>query len=753
MTPPDACNSATPCTTRGSNVEPLRTHLDFESRSLVDIKLGEHAYARHFSTSPLMLTIGTAPKGVRPVFETLDFFKVPGYAQAVYPACKGGLQASGFKVPCPPAIVAAIERGDIFVAHNARFEQGLYHYICVSLWGWPPITRWSCTAARSRYFGIRASLEGSASDLEVITQKDERGKQFINDFCKPRKYQGAKYLGIVKELWYEPHENPAGWQIGLEYCEIDGYAESEVDSVLPDLPPFEQWSWEWDFLINTRGVPIDMKSVDRAIMYTDHFTNAAVKRFKEITDLRPTQRDRVLEYLQQREEIENLGDLRSKTLRRLVQGEFPPELQEAIQIRLDTSGASVKKLQKMRECADPHDGMARGGHLWHGAGTGRWTHKRIQNGNMKRSDKEKLARMFAYLERDEFWPVGHNGGPPLDEPDPFGLFKAAEDGLQAVVKPPWVDAAEWRFMNPLADLGVSMKGFIKATPDRELIDVDYSQIEARVLAWLARCNWLLDAFRNKEDPYVKFAAEHMYKVNYADCFVDVNGKREVAKHFKRQRQVSKSAVLGAGYGLGAPQFVEYCDNSDLIISLTESKETIDAYRGAHPEIVALWGRFEQAAIMAVANPGQVYAIGGTGVKFYTWHIDTERYWLVREDPSGSCGYYYRPKLEVVQRWGRTVEQLTYRKEWNGKSYREQTYGGKLVQNACEKIARDILCVGGRNAERAGYPSIMLVHDSNVTMPLKGHGSPEELRSLMLKREDWFGDIPLEAEATRLARYA
>lgn len=730
-------------------MQPLRTHIDFESRSLVDIKLGEHAYARHWSTSPLMLTIGTAPKGERPpFFETIDFFKVPGYAQNVYPALtEAQLEFNIFKVPCPPAILAAVARGDTFVAHNARFEQGLYYYICHKKWGWPLPKAWSCTAARSRYFGLRASLEGSASDLEVLTQKDARGKQFINDFCKPRKYVGAKKNGIVKELWYEPHENPEGWQIGLEYCEIDGWAECDVDAILPDLPPNEQWSWEWDHDINIRGVPIDMKCVDRAIAFSDYFTASANKRFEEITGLRPTQRDRVLDYLNQREEIDKLGDLKSKTLKRLVQNEFPADLQDAIQIRLDAALASVKKLQMMRTVADPNDNIARGGHLWHGANTGRWTHKRIQTGNMKRGDSMVAAEMFEYFENDAFWPegFGDNGGPPA-----LDLFN--ERPQEAQEKPVWADAAEWRFIRPLAALSVSMKGFIKPLPGRELIDVDFSQIEARVLAWLARCEWLLTAFRDKQDPYVKFAAEHMYKANYDDCFEMKNGERVVAKHFKRPRQVSKSAVLGAGFGLGAPQFVVYCDNSDLIITLDEAQETIAAYRGAHPEIVALWKRFETAAVLAVANEGQVYNIGATGVKFYVWRIDAERYWLVREDPSGSCGYYYRPKIDIVQRYGRTVEQLTYRKEWNGMSFRESTYGGKLVQNACEKIARDMLVAGGKKAEAAGYPTIMLVHDSNVTMPLKGHGSPEELAALMCQPEPWYGDFPLAAEAKRMERY-
>lgn len=731
---------------------PQRTHIDFETRSLTDLpKVGEHVYARHWSTAPLMLTIGTAPRGVRPdKWEIVDFFKVPGYAQSVYPATPANTRKI-LRVPCPPSILAAVQRGDTFVAHNARFEQAIYHYICHLEWGWPLPVRWSCTAARSRYFGIRASLEGSASDLEVLSQKDARGKQFIDDFCKPRKYQGAKKLGIVKELWYEPHENPQGWQDGLEYCVIDGMAEADIDVVLPDLPPFEQWAWEWDYAINWRGVPIDIQSVERAKAFSDHFTAQANKRFEEITALRPTQRDRVLDYLKQREEIADIGDLRSKTLKRLVAADFPPDLQDVIQIRLDASLASNKKLDTMERIALP-DGygnfFAYGGHLYGGAHTMRWSHKRLQTGNMKRSVADVLALMFQYLEGNHWADMGHNGGPPMI--DPMGLLDAPRPPPE---KPAWVDAAEWRFMRPLSALSVSMKGFVKAVPGHEFIDVDYSQIEARVLAWLARCEWLLQAFRDGIDPYIKFASEYMYPGDrYEDYFDPKNGKPWKKGPYARKRQIAKSAVLGAGFGLGKPKFVEYCDNSDLIITYEEADATITAYRDAHPEIVALWGRVERCAITAVNNPGQVVELGGTGVKFYTWHIDSERFWLVREDPSGSCQHYYRPKIEYVTRFGKLQEQLTFRTEWNGKSYRESTYGGKLTENMVQKIARDVLVEGGKKAEAAGYPSVMLVHDSNVTMPRIGHGSPEELERLMCIKEPWMTDLPIAAEAGRMQRY-
>jgi DNA polymerase len=691
-----------------------------------------------------MLTIGSAPRGQAPVFEIIDFFDIPGYAASRYPNEKPPSPTLNlFKVPCPPAILAAIARGDTFVAHNARFEQAIYYYICHLQWGWPPITRWSCTAARSRYYGIRASLEGSASDLEVVNQKDARGKEFITNFCKPRKYKGPKKDGIVKDLWYEPHQNRAGWQAGLEYCVIDGMAEADIDALLPDLPPFEQAAWEWDEIINRRGVPVDLQSVDRAIAYSEYFTEQANRRFQQITDLRPTQRDRVLEYLQQREEIDNLGDLRSKTLKRLIKAEFPQDLQDAINIRLDNSLASVKKLATMQACADPIDSVVRGGHLYGGAHTMRWSHKRLQTGNMKRSDPYVLERMFEYLD-GPWWggQIGHNGGPPL----------SILDDPSVVGKPDWIDAAEWRFMRPLKALSVSMKGFIRPEPGHTIIDCDYSQIEARILAWLARCEWLLDAFREKKDPYVKFASDYMWPETRYEDYFDARGKVFKTGPYARKRQIAKSAVLGAGFGIGPPKFVEYCDNSDLIIALEEAQKTVKDYRDAHPEIVKLWSRVEQCAILAVMNPGQVYELGATGVKFYTWHIDEERYWLVRQDPSGSCQHYYRPKVEVVERWGRIREQLSFRTEWNGKSYREPTYGGKLVENMVQKIARDVLVTGGLKAERAGYPSRMLVHDSNVTMPLIGHGTPDQLASIMCEPEPWYGDLPLAAEASQMERY-
>lgn len=720
----------------------LRIHLDFETRSIFDLRsFGADMYAQHFSTSPIMLSIVAPELGVAYVEDFL--LGNPAYHSCIYPFAKpGDLNYRMIKPPCPPAILRAIELGFTFVAHNARFEQAIYYHICHLIWGWPWPAKWSCTAARSRYWGIRASLEGAASDLEVIHQKNEAGKDFIKNYCCPRKYKGAKKNGIITELWYEPQQAPEGWQIGLQYCLEDSYAEKDIDDVLPDLPPFEQAIWDLDFKLNTRGLPIDIPSVRNAIKFSEYFTEAAFKRFDEITSLRPTQRDKVLEYINQREEIDALGDLRSKTLKRIVLDDLPADLREVIAIRLNTSRASNKKLFKMLNCAAP-DHFIRGGHLYGGAHTMRWSHKLVQTGNMIRPDPDAPQDyMFDFL-TDPVWreQVGHNGGPPIDE-----LPQQA----------PWVAEAGLRFMNPLTYLATSMRGFIRAPDGKKLVAGDYAQIEARVLAWLARCHWLLDAFRSKDDVYCRFAGTHMYARDYASYFEYRDGIRYVRKIYKRERQVAKSAVLGCGYGLGSRKFVEYCDNSDLIITQEESDSTIRAYREAHPEIAdrdfGLWSRVEKCCILAVANEGGVVELANTGVTFHVHRLDTERYWLVCTLPSGRHVAYYRPKVRLGTKWGRTVEILSFRTEWNSKSYREDTYGGKLVENLVQAIARDVCAVGALNVEAAGYPVIGLVHDEVISLPDIDFGSHQHLCEQMVALPAWITDLPVEAEGATMIRY-
>lgn len=723
-----------------------RIHVDFESRAIVNIRLGADVYARHFATSPIMLSIVAPHVNVAYVEDFL--LGTPGYQKSVYPFAKpGDLNFRMIKPTCPPVILQAIREGWVFVAHNARFEQTIWYHICHKLWGWPMPLNWSCTAARSRYMGLRASLDGAGSDLEIVFQKDENGKQFINDFCKPRKWKGAQKLGVIKELWYEPQENPDGWRKGLQYCLTDSYAEMEIDSILPELPLLEQRIWELDFKINVRGLPIDLVAVNRAIRMSDHFTAVNFKRFDEYTNLRPTQRQAVLDYINQREEIDELGDLKSNTLKRIVQDDLPADLRDIIQIRLETSKASIKKLQAMEACTDD-DGRARGGHLYYGAHTGRWSHKRIQTGNMTRPDASKPQEyMFDFL-----------SAPCWEENEPVTSLTGLTHEMP--VQPAWVREAGIRFIRPLGYLSTSMRGFIKAEPGRKFVVGDYAQIEARVLTWLARCMWLLEAFKRGDDTYTRFAADHMYvheMGGYENCIEIVKGKHKVLKRWVPHRQKAKSAQLGCGFQVGVRGFMVYADNIDLVISEEEAGEIVRKYRDAHPEIadpvLGIWTRMNKASIAAVTNEGEVIGLANTGITFHVHRLDAVRYWLIMTLPSGRHVAYYRPKVRLGQRWGRTVEILSFRTEWNGKSYREDTYGGKQTENAVQAFARDVCGMGALNVEAAGYEVIGLVHDECITEVDIDFGSPEEMCREMCRLDPAIiTDLPVEAEGGTMLRY-
>ena len=234
--------------------------------------------------------------------------------------------------------------------------------------------------------------------------------------------------------------------MGKQYCLVDVKAEMEIDAILPDLPAFEQTVWELDFNLNTHGMPIDVDAVAKAIHFSDHYTQSAVQRFNDITSINPTQRDKVLEYINQREEMDKLPNLQSKTLGRIrCRLTYLADLQDVINIRLDCSRAeSVKKLQSMVDNTS-FDGMARGLFLYYGAHTGRWSGKRLQPHNFIRGKATAADIMFRFLEGNSW-----NGG------------------LNDNHLPVWIDSADMLFPRPLKTLSQSMRGFIKA-PDGKYI--------------------------------------------------------------------------------------------------------------------------------------------------------------------------------------------------------------------------------------------------------------------------------------------
>lgn len=287
---------------------------------------------------------------------------------------------------------------------------------------------------------------------------------------------------------------------------------------------------------------------------------------------------------------------------------------------------------------------------------------------------------------------------------------------------------------PISAISQCMRGFIVAKKGRILRVVDYSAIEARVLAWLAQDQEILDAYVKGYDVY-KVMASKLFNTKYEDVTSE-------------QRRIGKNLILGCGYGLGAAKFVTYCEKAGAEVSLDFSKAAVRTYRTERKKIVSYWYDVERAAIQAVKE-GRTYR---NHVKLRNLKFFTDKLWFCIELPSGRWLRYYMPKVKVVEKFGEPGFQLSYKVEFRGRLVSEATYGGKLVENITQAVARDFLVHGMFAAEEAGYPVIGTVHDELLTEPPVEHGSYHELEKIVSQIPPWAAGCPISAEGFESFRY-
>lgn len=289
---------------------------------------------------------------------------------------------------------------------------------------------------------------------------------------------------------------------------------------------------------------------------------------------------------------------------------------------------------------------------------------------------------------------------------------------------------EW----PISTISQIMRSFIMADKGRVFKVVDYSSIEARVLAWLAEDEELLEAFRKGYDPY-KIMASKLFNVQYEKVTDD-------------QRRIGKNLILGCGYGLGAAKFVSYSEKAGTEITEQFAKTAVRTYRAERRKVVQFWYDVERCAVTAVREKRTIKNfIRLRNLKFYC-----EDQWFCIELPSGRKLRYYRPQVKVVDKFGEPALQLSYKVEFRGRLISESTYGGKLVENIVQAIARDFMVNGMFNAEKAGYPVVGTVHDELITEPKIGFGSVQELEHVVCVLPPWGKGCPIAAKGFESPRY-
>jgi len=377
--------------------------------------------------------------------------------------------------------------------------------------------------------------------------------------------------------------------------------------------------------------------------------------------------------------------------------DLPEDMRGLLALRIESGKASTKKLISMEACTDPDDHVIQGSFLFHGAHTGRYAGRLVQPQNFIRGKLKEIqqALIFHLLNRHD-----------------ASVFKLL---------------FEW----PIDAISQCMRGFIKAPPGHRFVVVDYSAIEARVLAWVCGENKVLRAYREGVDVY-KMMASSLFGVPIEE--VD-----------SEQRRLAKNLVLGCGYALGGAKFVDYCANLGQDIEPAFAAKAVKKYREEHPNIVKSWQTVEDLVVAAIRNPGTVQK--GLRCKFRM-----RKHWLCIQLPSGREIRYPRARAVPVERWGKPAHQISYETDYHGKIVRETTYGGKLIENIVQGIARDVMREGTFAAEEAGYPVHGTVHDELVTLRKLGEGSKHELEEVVCTLPDWTDGIPLNAEGFECERY-
>lgn len=586
-------------------------------------------------------------------------------------------------------------------AHNAAFERAVWRWALRRQYPDLPEVKdsqWVCTAAKAAASGLPRKLENALKALNMGVEKDAEGAKLIKVFCQPRK--PTKKDARTRIL----PEQDARFQRFIEYCQQDVRGEVVLDHALPDLIPRERRMFILDMLMNDRGLPVDLPLVDKALKVVQGLEKAVADRVSDITTtsdnvngLKATQVAKMLQVFADRGlDLENM---RKETIEAaLKSADLDDTTKELLMLRVEAGKASTKKLISMKLCADPDDWVVQGGFLYHGAHTGRYAGRLVQPHNFIRGLLKDRQRelVFALLE--------------YADPDLFLLL----------------------YDKPIDVISQCMRGFIRAPEGYELAVVDYTAIEARILAWIAGEDHMLEAYFQGVDVY-KLMAKKLWHLDSIDDVSD------------EQRRIAKNLVLGCGYQLGGAKFVDYAANAGVIITEEFAAMAVKAYRREHPAIVRSWKTVEGLVANAINHPGEVYE--GLKCRFFM-----RDHWLCIQLPSGREIRYPHARAVLTERWGKPAWSLSFRTEIKGQWVRESTYGGKLIENIVQAIARDVMMEGMLSAEVGAYPVIGTVHDELLTLRLKGTSNVKELEKLACTVPRWSKGMPLAAKGFVCERY-
>lgn len=578
-------------------------------------------------------------------------------------------------------------------AYNASFEWG-----CLSKFmGTLPIDQWRCTMFHGLYCGYTAGLDatGKALGLPADKQKLSTGKALIRYFCvpcAPTKTNGGRTRNY-------PRHDPAKWALFKEYCIGDVTTEMEILHRLENfpVPPELEKQWQTDVLINARGVAVDMDMVRGALWIGETTRDQLTEEAVTLSGLdNPNSVKQLMQWLEE-ELDEELTDLRKDTVSRLLNGNLSNDTaRRMLEIRQELGKTSTKKYNAI-EAAVCTDGRVRGLLQFYGANrTGRWAGRLVQVQNLPRTYVEPLPLARDLVKRRETASLR-------------ALFGSVPDTLSQLIRTSFV-----------------------AQPGNALVDADFSAIEARVISWLAGESWRLDVFRTHGKIY-EASASQMFGIPLERI---KKGNPEYAL-----RQKGKVAELALGYQ-GSTGALIKMGALDMGLTEAELPDIVNRWRDANKRIRDLWYSMEAAAVQVIQT-GQPVGLRSL-VLAREMDAGNDLDFLTIRLPSGRKLYYAHPSLGQNQ-WGKPsitymgMDQTT--KKWK----LIETYGGKLVENCVQAIARDCLAEAIERLEAANYPVVFHVHDEVVVECTAERASLDDIAAIMGQPVSWAPDLPLGAD--------
>lgn len=717
--------------------------LDWETYSRCDLKkCGMYRYAKDASTEVLCLAYAVDDSPV-------SLWK-PGE-------------------PTPPVIIQAVREKWRLRAYNAAFERLIWQYVAGPKYGWPvPVsTQWECCAAKSAYVNLPRKLEWAciALNFDPVDQKDKRGHKIMLKLSKPDG-QGRRLLPTLETARPEkpakltPTQRVAFtrkvraykkkqqhrtdmYNTLYKYNVQDVHAERKVNECALPMTEREIAIWRLDQKINDRGVPVDLGLCQGANAILDvalqkaserlaHLTEGVVTGVNQVSKMLQWCRakgvsEKALPNLRKRAVSDYLSRVETVPQHDAVCGEEP--VSTVLDIKRKAGLASVKKMWAAYNWTDD-DCRCRGAFVYGAAGTGRWAGRGPQFQNMVRAKtpSDDILRLLSEGDYDSLAAVVGTGSSP-------------HVALRSGIVPTDGDNS---FNAVIGAVAGATRAIIHAPPGRKLVISDFAGIEARVLHWLVGDEDTLQRFRDGVDLYVLMAAK-IYKVP----------PEEVTKD---QRQIGKIAVLALGYGQGPGDrqqktlagFQSSCKNMGGIeVSYDFSCAVVDVYRAENKLVVDEWCDQERAARYCVKT-GKPVRCGR--VKWRMVNHENQQ-WLACRLPSGRDLFYHRPGVGPnrfdkpgVYYWGVRL----------GKYCKIDLYGGLIVENIVQAIARDLLAdamlaIDSWLTDNAHL--VMHVHDETVVECDEGDMETEKLvHECMSTTPAWAEGLPIAAETHASRRY-